>query len=151
MIRFICGLLLFSALSSCGTDSGNPGLIPTFGSSPVTSQDLFSDKMCAKLNLCAGADITTCRTQTLTAAGVTNALGLNVVTYPTLNDALTGYTNGALHLSQSNYAACEIALSGLGCADPLVTSSYSSLLPNDFSRTYRLLSVSSTCHSSLAP
>ena len=137
-------------LSSCGTDTGNPGFRgPASG---VGGSIFMSPAMCSKLSSCyPSLTYGNCVSGVLTAPGITGAMGLSASTYPNLSSAYNGVASGDLRVNQTTLDQCSSAILGLTCASATVTSAYSISQPTNFNNAYNLLSASSACQNTIAP
>ena len=140
-------ILMFTlVLNACGTDVGNPGLVPASGSNGNPTSNFMSEAMCNKLHVCNPTlSFGTCYTGIHSATGLTAAMGLNATTYPTLNAAETAVTTGALVVNSANLNQCTLSINALNCVDTRVTSAYTTTAATNFNNTYQLLSADSIC------
>lgn len=153
MKRFLFSLITL-ILTSCGTDTGNPGFgpgVPTSGTGGGSS--FMVQAMCNKLSACYSSSLSfsNCYSGVFAATGMTSAMGLNASTYPTLNAAYTGVANGSFHINQTTLDQCSSAIASLTCGDTLVTTSFATGAPTNFNNAFHLLSASTSCQNTIAP
>lgn len=137
-------LVLFSLwITSCGTDTGNPGVYrdgPPLGIGAYK----ISDTACAKVSECNAA-VTTCYSSVNVDSNFVTGLGLSISRYSRLQDVYSAVDAGTLDYSDSSYLVCANAIRQLTCSHPLVVASYNSSSPLDFSQVHQLLKISDFC------
>lgn len=143
-------LLMLTACSGDGTNTGNPtadATIPTGGQTPADGygSQILANALCNKIKSCfTSSSDTACKSQILTLANFTDEILLNPP-YATLNDLETDVQNATFTFSTTSLSICLNSISNLSCGDSLVTNSYTSSSPSSFSNTYKLFRASSHC------
>lgn len=139
-------LFLLIGCSGQGTNTGNPDLaaIPNIGGNGETVQ-ILQTALCAKYAACFSSSSTTvCTAQIPSLANFTDEIALNPP-YATLEELEVAYLNQSFIFNKTSLDLCINAISTLSCSDPLITGSYSTSTPNDYSSIYKLFRASSQC------
>ncbi len=152
LIKIIISLNLVFLLLSCskkneGTNTGNPGNSPVNIISPSTST-LLLNKICKKLISCYETIIfDQCFEQVQLNSNIGNELNLapEYETFPQIQEA---EEKNLITVNLSHFDDCIYDIENSSCTDPQILNSYSTNYPLDFTNSYLILRLSTSCYQS---
>lgn len=152
LIYILSSLVFTLSLSSCGTDTGNPGLKAGVDhQAPMTSDDPIGYVLCSKISSCFKIDRSICDQRIYSATGITESLNLDVTRYPDLSSAISGLQLGTLITNSDSLRICQDAVTAMACDHSLLNQSYSIREPQNFNSAHHLLRSSASCENAIAP
>jgi|GEM_PF-4996341 len=137
-------ILLTVFFQSCGTDSGNPSMIPDSDRTSLSSFPIH-EELCDIVKRCDSFAPANCSSIVLGQADLPELIGAREGRYLNLNELNIGLEKREVMLNVVASNQCISELRGLSCEDPLVASAISKPAEEGLPHIGKLFEVSGQC------